>query len=205
MKPSARICSVISSKEACAASQDCVISAAGKCSDIANSGETDLIAAMTELTSVIDVTNKINAEIDRLKSQLRPIREEMHFNDNFSTLSTFNNDDQQWVINRFYNLDDTADQKVCEPEIANGRVTGYKVPPDGTCCADSRFHRIGSEGRTAKVRLQRNSRDERGVRDNLCETDPATGNCLTNGSIKFANVCKSAPLPAGAVINNPEM
>ena len=205
LKPNARVCASISSKDTCTATSECVISTAGRCSDIASSGNADLLAAQAELVAITDVTRKINAEIDRMKGLLKPIREEMHFNDNFSTLSTFNNDDQQWVINQFYNMDASADQKVCEPEIVNGAVTGYKVPPDGTCCADSRFIRIGAEGRTAKVRLQRNMKDERGQRDNLCEKDATTGNCLTNGSVKFANVCKAAPLPAGAVINNPEM
>ncbi len=204
VKPSVSICASISAKDTCMASPDCAISAAGRCIDIPNSGFADLIAAKDELKKITDVTTKINQEIDRLKGQLKPIREEMHFNDNFSTLSTFNNDDQQWVINRFYNMEDTASQKVCEPNIVNGVISGYLVPPDGTCCADSRFIRIGPEGRTAKVRLQRNIKDERGTRENLCEKD-AQGACIVSGSTKFANVCKSAPLPAGAVINNPEM
>ncbi len=204
LKPSAKICAAISSKETCTASAECVISANGRCTDFANSGSAELVAAQTELNSIVEVTKKMNSGIDRLKGQLKPIREEMHFNDNYSTVSTFNSDDQQWVINKFYNMEDTAAQKVCEPEISGNNVTGYKVPPDGTCCADSRTYRIGPEGRTAKVRLQRNSKDERGVRENLCEKD-AQGNCLTVDSVKFANTCKSAPLPAGVVINNPEM
>jgi hypothetical protein len=205
LKPSSNLCASISAKDTCTATTECVISSAGRCSDLASSGNADLIAAEAELVAISDVTKKMTAEIDRMKGQLKPIREEMHFNDNFSTLSTFNNDDQQWVINQFFNMNVNADQKVCEPEVSSGVVSGYKVPPDGTCCADSRFYRFGSEGRTAKVRLQRNIKDERGQRENLCEKDPSTGNCLTSGSVKFANVCKAAPLPSGTVINNPEM
>jgi hypothetical protein len=204
------LCDKISSKDACVATADCVISSTGSCVETSKSDSTTLQALYGELNSILGVTKKLNQEIEGLKSKLKPIREKMHYNDNYSTVSTFNADDQQWVINKFYNLGDNAAQKVCDPQMNGDKVAGYASAPDGSCCADTRFYRIPpTEGRTAKVRLQRNLNDEKGQRDNNCEKD-AQGACLTGGnsgfggSTNFANVCKPAPLPAGAVINNPE-
>lgn len=203
------LCSFISTKVVCETSPECVINSAGNCSSMAASDSTELKALKQELDDMLAVTKSINSAIEDLKRSLKPIREKMHFNDNFSTVSTFNNEDQQWVINQFYNLSSGAEQKVCEPNL-NGTtlVAGYLNPPDGTCCADTRFARVGVEGRTAKIRFQRNQDDERGARDNNCEKD-AQGVCLlggiSGGNIKLANVCLPAPLPAGVVINNPEL
>lgn len=201
------LCPNISKKEVCEASSECVINSTGNCAALSASDSPEVKDLKKVMDEIIAVTKTINTAMEDLKRKLKPIREKMHFNDNFSTVSTFNNADQQWVINRFYNLSSGAEQKVCAPNMNGTSVSGYVTPPDGSCCADTRFANVGAEGRTAKIRFQRNREDERGARENNCEKD-AQGGCLlggiSGGSTEFSNICLPAPLPAGVVINNPE-